>query len=159
MPFLEADGFERLLDELIRRGYQLVGPTVRDGAIVLERLDSPGELARGVGERQEAGRYQVTRRDDRRWFGFAHGPDSAKRFLFPPRELLGTATRSGDELRFEKADPEESPFAFVGVRSCDLHAVAVQDRVFASDTSYMARRRAAVFVAVNCETPGGTCFC
>ena len=159
MPFLEADGFERLLDELIRRGYQLVGPTVRDGAIVLERLDSPDELARGVGERQEAGRYQVTRRDDRRWFGFAHGPDSAKRFLFPPRELLGTATRSGGELRFEKADPEESPFAFVGVRSCDLHAVAVQDRVFASDTSYMARRRAAVFVAVNCETPGGTCFC
>jgi len=159
LRFLETDGFARLLDELVRRGYQLVGPAVRDGAIVLERLESPDELPRGVGERQEAGRYQVTARDDRRWFGFAHGPDSAKRFLFPPREVLGAATRDGGGLRFEKADPDERPFAFVGLRSCDLHAVAVQDRVFASDESYMRRRRSAVFVAVNCETPGGTCFC
>ena len=159
MLFLEADGFARMLDELVRRGYELVGPTVRDGAIVLERLDSVEDLPRGVGERQEAGRYELTRRSDRRWFGFAHGPDSAKRFLFPPREVLGTATRNGDGLVFEKAAPGDRPFAFVGIRSCDLHAVAIQDRVFAGDESYMARRRSAVFVAVNCETPGGTCFC
>jgi len=157
--FLETDGFARLLDELVRRGYDLVGPTVRDGAIVLERLGSPEELSRGVGERQEAGRYEVIRRSDERWFGFAHGPDSAKRFLFPPREVLGTATRDDGDLRFETAAPAERPFAFVGVRSCDLHAIAIQDRVFAADASYMARRRSAVFVAVNCETPGGTCFC
>jgi len=157
--FLEAEGFVRLLEDLVRRGYALIGPTEQGGAIVLDRLDSPGDLPRGLGERQEAGRYEVVHRDDERWFGFSHGPDSAKRFLFPAREVLGTAERDGDELRFRPAPPDEQPLAFVGIRSCDLHAVQIQDRVFARDPSYAARRRSAVFVAVNCETPGGTCFC
>ena len=42
-------------------------------------------------------------------------------------------------------------YAFIGVRSCDLHAVAIQDRVFMGDryvdADYEARRRDAFFVA------------
>ena len=64
----------------------------------------------------------------------------------------------------EVDEPEPPPrYAFVGVRSCDLHAVAIQDRVFLGDryvdADYAARRRDAFFVAVNCARAGGTCFC
>jgi sulfhydrogenase subunit beta (sulfur reductase) len=164
MRFVDRSGLERLLEDLVDRGYRLIGPTVRDGAIVLDEISSSDELPRGMGEEQEAGRYRVVFRADDRWFGFAHGPDSAKRFLFPAREVLGTAARDDGGLRIDHAALEdERPIAFVGIRSCDLHAVAVHDRVFlegpAPDPAYDRRRRDAVFVAVNCEFPGGTCFC
>jgi ferredoxin len=53
--------------------------------------------------------------------------------------------------------------AFIGVRSCDLHAIAVQDRVFTGgpcvDSHYRSRRDGAFLVAVNCGEPAATCFC
>ena len=53
--------------------------------------------------------------------------------------------------------------AFIGVRSCELHAIDIQDRVFMGgrhvDRDYAARRGRAFLVAVNCITAGGTCFC
>ncbi|MGL6278998.1 MAG: 4Fe-4S dicluster domain-containing protein, partial [Gaiella sp.] len=49
------------------------------------------------------------------------------------------------------------------VRSCDLHAIAIQDRVFLGgrypERDYGARREGAFLVAVDCAVPGGTCFC
>jgi sulfhydrogenase subunit beta (sulfur reductase) len=58
--------------------------------------------------------------------------------------------------------PEER-FAFLGVRACELHAIAIQDQVFIGgeyvDPGYKARRERAFIVAVNCGQAGGTCFC
>ena len=49
------------------------------------------------------------------------------------------------------------------MRACELHAIAIQDRVFIGgahpDHGYAARRRGAFLVALNCGTAGGTCFC
>jgi sulfhydrogenase subunit beta (sulfur reductase) len=70
-----------------------VGPTVREGTIVLDRIDGPDDLPRGVGEEQEAGTYRLIARDDDRVL-WAHGPDSAKRFLFPARETVATLRRT-----------------------------------------------------------------
>jgi ferredoxin len=161
MRFIERDGFGRLLGELQARGYQLIGPTVRDGTIVLDGIDGPNDLPEGVGEEQAPGGFRLTERSDDRFFGFAHGPDSAKRFLFPPREVLSRVHRSERRLTFEPQVPDGPPLAFIGLRSCDLHAMAVQDRVFIAgpDSSYAARRGAAFFVGVNCREPGATCFC
>ena len=53
--------------------------------------------------------------------------------------------------------------AIIGARSCDLHAVAMQDRILRdgpfADPSYAARRAGAFVVAVQCGQAGGTCFC
>ena len=53
--------------------------------------------------------------------------------------------------------------AFLGVRSCELHAIAIQDRVFlqtaSPDPAYQARRDHLCLIAVNCGQAGGTCFC
>jgi ferredoxin len=58
------------------------------------------------------------------------------------------------------AAEDDRPFAFVGLRSCDLHAITIQDRVFMDvDPRYRRRRERALFVGVNCGEPGATCFC
>lgn len=160
MRYLDRSGFDALLRSLIDAGYDLIGPTVRDGAIVLDHIDGVADLPAGVGEEQAPGAYRLTERSDGRLFGWAHGPDAGKRFLFPPREVLATISRNGDGMKVDPPAEPERPFAFVGLRSCDLHAIAVQDRVFLElDPAYRRRREAAVFIGVNCEEPGSTCFC
>ena len=146
------------------RGYRVLGPTVADGAIVYADLDGADELPVGWKDRQDGGTYRLERRDDEARFGFAVGPHSWKQFLFPPQIRLWRARRNGDnELDVEEEPLDETPLAFVGVRSCELHAIAIQDRVFIGgrvvDRDYAARREGAFIVAVNCFEPGGTCFC
>jgi len=102
--------------------------------------------------------------DERLLFHYNAGAGSWKHALFPPALRLFSARRApdGDDVHVE--GPEAPPrYAFLGVRACDLHAIAVQDRVFMGDRhvdeDYAARRRDAFLVAVNCTKAGGTCFC
>jgi sulfhydrogenase subunit beta (sulfur reductase) len=161
---IEPDALEALVAALRGRGYRVLGPTVRDGAIVYDELESAAELPVGWTDRQEPGSYRLERRDDEARFGYAAGPHSWKQFLFPPRIRLWGARRNGDsgpEIEEEPLDP--TPLAFLGVRACELHAIAIQDRVFTGgrsvDRDYAARRAGAFVVAVNCSEPAGTCFC
>ena len=161
---VQPEALDTLIEVLRRRGYAVVGPTVRDGAIVYEELERGDELPVGWTDRQEAGTYRLERRADEARFGFAVGPHSWKRFLFPPRVRLWQARRNGDGgVEVEEEPADDRPLAFVGVRACDLHAIAIQDRVFLGgrfvDRDYAARREGAFVVAANCFEPGGTCFC
>ncbi len=160
MRFLDRAGLGRLLSALVERGYDLIGPTVRDGAIVLDHIDGIDDLPRGIGEVQGPNTYRLVERGDDFVFGWAHGPDAGKRFLFPPREVLSRATRGDGQLEVEPAVEDARPLALVGLRSCDLHAIEVQDRVFLNiDPAYARRRGTAFLVGVNCSAPGETCFC
>jgi sulfhydrogenase subunit beta (sulfur reductase) len=117
----------------------------------------------GWTERQEAGRYHLEHRDDDALFGFAVGPQSWKRFLHPPIISTWTARKGDDGNVAISASDNPPKFAFIGVRACELSAIAVQDKVFCDgpypDVTYAARRRGAFIVAVNCGEAGGTCFC
>lgn len=160
---IEADGIGDLLAALTRRGYRCIGPTARDGAIVMDEIEHADDLPWGYTEAQDAGTYRLERRDDDAGFGFAVGPHSARRFLSPPRSVLWSASRTDGGFAITDAPHEPDRYAFIGLRACDLAAIAVQDRVFrdgaAPDPSYTAERDAAFIVAVNCGVPGGTCFC
>ncbi len=160
---LTIDGVAALLDALRRRGYRVIGPTVRDQAIVYDDITSLADLPRGWTDEQGAGRYRLARRDDDAVFGFAVGPHSWKKFLHSPAQRLWRTERSADGVRIIAEPVSAKPLAFVGVRSCELHAIAIQDRVLLEgaypDQHYRARREAAFLVAVNCTEPGGTCFC
>jgi sulfhydrogenase subunit beta (sulfur reductase) len=162
MRLLAAEGLGALLAELARRGYDLVGPQIRDGAVVFDRIDGVADLPRGVVDEQGPGSYRLTEGAGPTLFGATCGPESAKRFLFPPRETTATVRRHNGHLDIEDAAPHDRPVAIVGLRSCDLHAVAVQDRVLLTgqaDPSYRARREAAFLVGVDCARAGATCFC
>jgi ferredoxin len=161
---IEPAGVGLLIDALARRGYRVLGPTVRDGAIVYDDLDSVDDLPVGWTDRQEAGTYRIARREDDALFGYAVGPHSWKRYLFPPRIRLWTARRDADGVASVEEEPvDTTPLAFVGVRACELHAIEIQDRVFIrgthTDRDYAARRQNAFLVAVNCHEPAATCFC
>jgi sulfhydrogenase subunit beta (sulfur reductase) len=161
---LSVEGLAGLLARLREGGRRVLGPTVRDGAIVYDDVASLDDLPRGVTDRQGPGRYDLVPRDDHAFFGYAVGPHSWRRALLPPRHRLWTASRTGDAtFRVVEAPPEDEPMAFLGVRACELAAISIQDRVLlqglAEDTVYAARRADVVLVAVNCAVPAGTCFC
>ena len=161
---VDPTGLETLVEALRGRGYRVLGPTLRDGAIVYDELASADELPAGWTDVQEPGSYRVERREDEARFGFAVGPHSWKQFLFPARIRLWQASRNGDSaLEVEPEPVDEMPLALLGVRACELHAIEIQDRVFlrggAVDRDYAARRDGVFLVAVNCFEPGGTCFC
>ena len=160
---LDRSAFPALLDALVKRGYTVVGPTLRDGAIVYDELRSEADLPIGWTDEQEGGTYRLKRRDDEALFGYAVGPQSWKQFLFPPSSHLWTAKRTDGGFDVQE-EPQEPPrHAFLGARACELQAVAVQDRVFlegrVSDPTYRARREGIFVVAVQCGQAARTCFC
>ena len=154
------EGLGALLQALAAEGYRVIGPAADDGAIVLRELSSAAELPYGWGVSLEPGGYRLCRRDDTAAFGHSAGPQSWKRFLHPPRERLWSVARTAEGLEFSANGEEPPRYAFVGVRPCDLRAIAIQDQVLAQPGTGYAKRRAGVFiVAVNCTEPGETCFC
>ncbi len=152
--------FQQLLDALVSRGHRIVGPTVRDAAIVYDEIRLTSDLPEGWTDRQDGGTYRLERRNDAALFGYNVGPHSWKKFLFPPRTRLWQADRQGQALTLRPEPIDGAPYAFLGVRSCELHAIAIQDNVFMdTDARYRAHREQAFLIAVNCGQAGGTCFC
>lgn len=160
---LERHHLQQLLDVLSKRGYRILGPTVRDEAIVYDEVSSLNDLPAGWTDEQNAGTYHLKKRADNALFGYVLGPHSWKRYLLQPEVRLWQAKSDETGLKTVEAKEETPRFAFVGVRSCELHAIAVQDKVFMAgeyvDTGYKSRRENLFVVAVNCVQAGGTCFC
>jgi ferredoxin len=160
---LAADDLQQLIDGLRRRGYRVVAPVIDQQAVVLDEIESTARLPAGWREEQEGGVYRLVEAGDGAFFGHTTGPQSWKKYLHPPRRRLWRARRDGAELAVVPEDDAPPRFAFLGVRSCDLAAIAVQDRTFLEDhvvnPSYRDRRGGAFIVAVNCGRAGGTCFC
>ncbi|MBL9084398.1 MAG: sulfite reductase subunit A, partial [Planctomycetales bacterium] len=162
--FLPRERLGALISELQSRGYIVVGPVIRQAAIVYDELYTVDDLPRGWTDLQEAGTYRLERRADEQYFGYVVGPHSWKQFLFPPVATVATAVATEAGWNVTAADGRDAPqFAFFGMRACELAAVAVQDRVFIqkdyADPIYKARRDKAFFVAVNCTQAAPTCFC
>lgn len=160
---LERADLARLFDLLRDEGYDIIGPTLCDDAIVYAEISGPEDLPVGWTDEQSPGRYRLVRRDDEAAFGYAVGPHSWKRELFPSREVLHRTARVGETLHCETASTPPARRAFIGVRACEIAAMKIQDRVFVGgahiDPRYAARREAALIVAVNCGEPSGLCFC
>lgn len=123
---------------------------------------------------------------------FAHrlGPDSARPWFLPHKQKLWSAKRTKSIEQSDQNNPEaesqdaEKPrqalhyeifypperatrstekIAFIGLRACDLKAIAIQDRVFLQDEYqqpiYSAGRENTLIIAVNCTSHASTCFC
>ncbi|HWP59807.1 MAG TPA: 4Fe-4S dicluster domain-containing protein [Candidatus Acidoferrales bacterium] len=160
---VQRSDLDALFEALKRRGYRIVGPRVRDGAIVYDELSSVSDLPEGWTDEQEGGTYRLKRRDDLALFGYAVGPHSWKKFLFPPALRLWSAERESGSFTIHAACEETPPLAFIGVRSCEIHAIAIQDRIFQEgryvDPHYKKTRENIFLLALNCGQAGGTCFC
>jgi sulfhydrogenase subunit beta (sulfur reductase) len=160
---VEAGALDRLFDALHERGSTVVGPTVRDGAVMIEELESAAALPYGWGVETEAGRYRLRRRDDTAAFGHSAGPQSWKDVLHPARARLWSADRTPDGGVTTTEERHSGRFALLGARPCDLAAIGVLDRVLAggayADPVYTSRRDGTFVIAVDCTEPSATCFC
>jgi ferredoxin len=159
-----ASDLDALLRALRHRGYTLLGPRLRDGAVVIDEIEGAVDLPAGWRDEQAAGRYRVARREDRALFGHAAPLTAWKRWLNPPDAVLWQGRRGNGGGFTPLPDAAQAPrYAFVGVRACDLAALEARDRVFLRepfvDPGYRARREAAFLLAVDCGSPAGTCFC
>jgi len=160
---------DHLVEILKRRGYKAIGPVVHDSAIVYDELKNTSDLPVGWTDEQTNGTYRLKNRDDAAVFGWTVGPQSWKKFLFPPIQKIFATHKStkGLDLPNSKLQTSQEPtptkYAFFGVRPCDLKAIAIQDKVFLGgpfiDPVYERKRTGNFIVTVNCGQAGGTCFC
>jgi len=144
-------------------GYTVVGPKIKDQAIVYEELDSIDDLPIGWTDDQQPGTYRIKRRNDKALFGYNVGPHSWKKYLFPPRRKLWEAKRDKESITFAPESTEAKKIAFLGIRSCEIEAIFIQDKVFIEgkfvDTFYKNQRDNTLIIAVNCTQAAPTCFC
>lgn len=160
---VEREDFGKIFEALKKRGYRVLGPSVREDAICYDEIGSVSDLPEGWTDEQEAGVYRLKPRKDRALFGYTVGPHSWKKFLFPPEARLWQAERNGKGFKIKPPEEDPPKLAFLGVRACELKAIAVQDQVFMSgnyvDPLYQSRRWNTFIVAVNCGQAASTCFC
>jgi hypothetical protein len=154
---------QAVITRLQELGYRTVGPRLVDSAIIYDDLSHVDELPIGYRDRQDGGSYRVEHHADGGFFDYVVGPHSLKNYLFPPRDRVLEATREDGQWQMRLPEIAEPPLAVIGLRSCDLHALQIQDRVFLNgvyvDTAYQARRERLFVVAVNCRHAAATCFC
>jgi sulfhydrogenase subunit beta (sulfur reductase) len=161
---LRADQLSALIDFLRQRGYSTLAPIIQDCAVVYGPVTSAEQLPLGVVDEQEAGFYRVKKRKEAGYFTYVVGAYTWKKFLYPPRHSMWKATQENGEVTIsDNGQDEVVRYAFIGVRPCEIAAIAVQDRVFLDgpyiDPLYKERRAGLAIIAVNCAHPGGTCFC
>jgi ferredoxin len=160
---IDKPDLQPVLDKLKDLGYRVIGPRVAEAAVIYTDLESVDQLPIGHVEEQEAGRYRLTRTGDDSYFAYVVGPHSLKNYLFPPHTTLLESVGVNGTWQMRAPLPPPQPLAILGVRSCDLHALQVQDRVFLGgrfvDPDYRARREGLFLLAVNCSRAAPTCFC
>lgn len=165
---LDVPGFDALLRHL-SADRRLLGPVLADGVIGIGEITGVADLPGGWTDEQAPGRYRAVPRADGALFGYAVGQRSWRTEVNPSRVTLvqirrhrtGTATTQ----EVVPADPGAGlvPTAWIGLRGCDLAALAITDRVFLGgthpDPHYAERRRQPFLVAVDCTSPSASCFC
>ncbi|MCK4302255.1 MAG: 4Fe-4S dicluster domain-containing protein [candidate division Zixibacteria bacterium] len=160
---LESEGLGYLVQALIDKGYEVLGPRIKDGAVTYDQIETVRDLPIGWTDRQEPGSYRLVKSGKKTYFDYAVGPHSWKKYLHPPETRLWEARRDGQGFTVIEPERETAKKALLGVRPCELQALAIQDTVFTGGPylapGYQERRSNLFIVAVNCVRPGGTCFC
>ena len=160
---LELLHFEKVFAWLIRNQYRIVGPVIQDGAITWQLVDSFDEIVRGYYDNQEPGFYRLENKNDGSLFKHTMGPQSLKKFLYPPRQKLWEAKKTNDGFEVKAPEGTAPKYAFFGVRACDLEALNTLDKVFISGDYknhwYQKAREQLFIIAVGCTRATNNCFC
>lgn len=160
---IKRDRILPILDSMFQE-YKVFGPRHKDGAVVLELLRSPYDLAFGWEERRTPGRYRCLKKEaDGSLFSYLNGAYPPKKILHPPSLPMFEGEFGRDSFSLEERDLIEGPFVLFGVRPCDSAAISRLDDVLgkgdSADAFYLRRREKAIIIAVDCSNPDSLCFC
>ena len=161
---IDPSGLQGLLDLLASQQYRIYGPVIRDRAVICDEVNRIEQLPVGWRDDQSGGHYRLVKSDRPALFDYVVGPQSWKKILYPAMRKVWSAHRSGRSFEMQAPAVEASPkFALLGVRPCELKALAIHDQVLTQgdfdDPHYRRMREDNFIIAVNCARPAGTCFC
>ncbi|MCP4632196.1 MAG: sulfite reductase subunit A [candidate division Zixibacteria bacterium] len=159
----DIENFQNLLNSINKKGYKTFGPVQKDNAVSYDEISSINEMPIGRIDTQNAGTYRLLKSKHNSMFEYVVGFDSWKKILRPPIEKIYDIHRHGQDFEIKNQKPNPGKRAFIGIRSCELHAIDILDKALIGslypDTAYIEYRKNLFIVAVNCIRPGGTCFC
>jgi len=139
------------LIELLRsHDFTVVGPTLRDGVVVLDVVETFDERLVGVGSITGPGMYR-TEPLEGAVFGGTVGPEAPKRWSSPPTRIAWTA-REGDDGVDVTPAPKFAPIAYLGIRPCDVAAKGILGKVWPGHPDDL-------MIVAECTVAGETCFC
>ncbi|MDI6800971.1 MAG: 4Fe-4S dicluster domain-containing protein [Thermodesulfovibrionales bacterium] len=146
----------------LKSSHKLIGPKIENNAIILSEIEFH-DIPAGYRDQQSPGCYKLKQGENAEVFSFSPGPDSFKRFLHPPFAEIFRFEKSKKGITISPSNSDEKPFAFIGIRACDISAMKLYDRVFSGehirDKTYESLRKNCFIMAVNCIYPGDNCFC
>jgi len=152
-----------LFELLVERGFKTIGPTIRDGAISYQYLNSSPELPAGYMDQQDAGQYKLRHTDGKLLFDYHAAANNWKRHIYPPQQKLWEARKIKNKFKIENNPGETPGLAFLGVLPCDLNAILILDKILTAgpyaDTAYRNIRENSFIIASNCTRAGNNCFC
>lgn len=153
----------RLLELLHQHQFETFGPVCRNNAIVYAPVNDLADFPRGWTDEQSGGRYRLESSSRAALFDCTVGPQTLKKYFYPASQTMVTVGKEHGQMVPQPPSETAPRRAFIGVRACELAALAVLDRVLLEgpyvDAGYAARRSSSCIVAINCTRPGGTCFC
>ena len=150
-----------------RQGYRTMAAVERGDTLMWDEVGAAADLPWGTTSEQSPGHYRLQKNNERRCFNAVHGPQSLKPLTFTPRQRLASIrkTRQGGEdlLTVQTEEPTSEPIAVIGVRACDLAALAMQQKILMqgqyTDPHFTSRQQSLFIVAVHCTRSAETCFC
>lgn len=163
--YFPRPGLASLIAAIKEAGYRVIGPREEQGqgGLVFREIAGVEDLPCGLSDEQSPARYRLLPNGSERYFGWANTASAIKPFVFAPRERLWRVVRRGGKLHFQASRSHGGKTAIIGVRACDLAALAIQDTHFLRgrhvDPYYRRRRERLLLVAVNCSHAAETCFC
>ncbi|KAA3634456.1 MAG: sulfite reductase subunit A [Calditrichaeota bacterium] len=160
---LSKENISSLVQILQKQKFKTIAPVVKDETILYDEIQSIDELPIGMTDVHKAGSYSLKKRKDKALFGYNVGPQSCKKFLFPPKlTLLQTKKIDGKVTVIKSSDPVEK-LALIGIKPCELSAILVQDKIFIEgdyvDSYYKQQRDNLFIVTTNCTETAYSCFC
>jgi hypothetical protein len=160
---IEKDDLKSLFDHFKQSHYKIIGHIYRDGALMLDEIDSFEEMATGYDAIQSAGTFKLEKKDSESLFQYTVGPQSFKKYLYPPKRKLWSAEKDGKTFKIQKIKEKPPKMVFWGIRSCEIKAIEILDRIFIKgeyvNDWYKEAREKLILVGVNCTNPSSTCFC
>jgi sulfhydrogenase subunit beta (sulfur reductase) len=70
---IDRQSLQKLLDVLAKGGYSLIGPRVRDQAMVYDEISSDADLPIGWTDKQDCGTYRFSKNGHKKLFDFTVG--------------------------------------------------------------------------------------
>lgn len=131
---------ESLIEKLLE-GFEVFAPIQAENAVEFTRITRADEIC----------------------LDFINARVPPKKIFFPQSEVIFRYEKKETGFQVESTEGFEKRQILLGMRPCDVQAIALLDCVFDGDVYrdpyYLNKREKTVIIAMGCNQPATTCFC